>query len=275
MGEHEMDLVVDETTENVDAVSTEETTGEGVQNTEPSEEKVYTEAEFNRKLDEVLGKKVARKEQKIRKEYERKYGELETVLKAGTGREDIEEVTKEFRQYYEGKGVKIQSQTAKHSDRDTEVLAKADAEEIITAGLDEVIEEVDRLAKKGVANMTARERALFTNLAEYRTSAENGRELQKIGVTEDIYNSKEFKDFAKKFDSKTPITEIYGIYNKMQPRKEVETMGSMKTNSSEESVIKDFYTPEEAKRLTKADYDRNPGLLEAVTKSMSKWKKKK
>jgi hypothetical protein len=272
MGEHE-NLVVEEITENVDAVSTEEVTGEGEQN--PSEEKVYTESEFNQRLDELLGKKIARKEAKIRKEYEQKYGELETVLKAGTGKQDVSEVTKDFRQFYEGRGVKIPSAAPEYSNKDIEVLAHAEASEIIAAGLDEVIDETERLGRKGVSNMTAREKALFKSLAEYRKEAEAGRELAKIGVTEDVYASKEFKDFASKFDSRTPITEVYGIYAKTKPKKEVETMGSMKSSVSNDSTIKDFYTPEEAKAFKKADYDKNPGLLEAIEKSMRNWGKKK
>ena len=42
---------------------------ENVENTTEETPKTYTEAEFNAKLDEVLGKKIARKEAKIRKEY--------------------------------------------------------------------------------------------------------------------------------------------------------------------------------------------------------------
>ena len=86
--------------------------------------KTYTEAEFNAKLDEVLGKKIARKEAKIRKEYERKYGDLENVLKAGTGKDSVEEMTDTFTKFYESKGIKIQK-PSDYSTRDIEVLAKA------------------------------------------------------------------------------------------------------------------------------------------------------
>lgn len=275
MGEHEKDLVVEEITENVDAVPTEEITGEGDRVADPSTEKVYTEAELNQRVDELLGKKIARREAKIRKEYEQKYGEMETVLKAGTGLNDVSEVTKKFRQYYEGKGLQIPSAAPEFSTKDIETLANAEADDIIREGLDEVIEEVDRLAGKGVANMSAREKALFKNLAEYRKVAETNRELEKIGVTKDIYESKDFKEFASKFDSKTPVTEIYGIYEKMKPKKEVETMGSMKSTTSEETGVKDFYTYEESLKYTKEDYDKNPKLWNAMLKSMTQWGKRK
>jgi len=233
-------------------------------------EKTYTEAEFNAKLDEVLGKKIARKEAKIRKEYEKKYGELESVLKAGTGKEDVAEVTETFRQFYEGKGVHIPKEPS-YSARDIEALAKSDARGIIEAGLEDVIEEVDRLADMGLNNMTEREKAVFKELAEYRKNAEQSKELSKMGVTEDVYNSKEFKDFASKFGSHTPITEIYQIYNKMQPRKEVRTAGSMTNTNAPDTGVKDFYTRDEALQFTKKDFDENPALFKAVEKSMHKW----
>lgn len=253
-----------ENAENVE-VTTEQTTE---QVTQP--EKVYTEEDFNKKLDEVLGKKIARNTAKIRKEYEKKYGELENVLRAGTGKEDVGEMTNTFRQFYEGKGIQIPKEPT-YSARDIEALAKADASDIISAGLDDVIEEVDRLADIGLNNMTEREKAVFRQLAEYRQTAERGKELAKIGVTEDVYNSKEFKDFAGKFSANTSITEIYEIYNKMKPRKEVRTAGSMTSATQTDTGVKDFYTRDEALQFTKADFDKNPALFKAVEQSMHKW----
>jgi hypothetical protein len=259
-----MENIVLENTENV------ETTTEEIVEQVEEPAKVYTEAEFQQKLDEVLGKKVARKEAKIRKEYEKKYGNLETVLKAGTGKENVEDMTSTFREFYEKKGIQIPSEPT-YSSRDIEVLARAEADEIIKAGLEDVIEEVDRLADIGLGNMSAREKAMFKTLAEYRQTAERGKALSKIGVTEDVYNSKEFKDFAGKFSSNTPITEVYEIYNKMQPKKEVKTMGSMTNTTSKDTGVKDFYTREEALQFTKKDFDKNPALFKAVEKSMYKW----
>ncbi len=250
---------VTEVTENV-----ENTTEETVEQVQPA--KTYTEEEVN----QIVGKKLARNTAKIRKEYEKKYGELETVLKAGTGKEDVGEMTNTFRQFYEGKGIKIPNEPT-YSARDIEALAKADAGDIISAGLDDVIEEVDRLADIGLNNMTDREKAVFRELAEYRKTAERGRELAKLGVTEDVYNSKEFTDFAGKFSPSTSVTEIYEIYNKMKPRKEIRTAGSMTSATQTDTGVKDFYTRDEALQFTKQDFDKNPALFKAVEKSMQRW----
>lgn len=228
--------------------------------------KTYTEEEVN----QIVGKRLARNTAKIRKEFESKYGELESVLRAGTGKEDVTEMTDTFKKFYQSKGIEIPNKPT-YSERDIEVLAKAEAEDIINSGFDEVVEEVDRLANLGTSNMSAREKAVFKQLAEYRQNAERGNELAKIGVKEEVYSSKEFKEFSSKFGPNTSVTEIYEIYNKMQPKKEVHTMGSMKNNTSTDSTVKDFYTRDEALKFTKKDFDKNPELFKAVEKSMLKW----
>ncbi len=243
---------------------------ENVENTTEETAKTYTEAEFNAKLDEVLGKKLARREAKIRKEYDRKYGNLEEVLKAGTGKESVEEITDTFTEFYKGKGITI-PEKPHYTDKEIDVLAQHDAADIINAGYEDVVEEVDRLAELGVENMTAREKAYFKVLAEHRQNTERQNELARIGVTDEVYNSREFQDFAGKFNPKTPISEIYALYAKTQPKKEIKPMGSMKTQTADTNAVKDFYTHDEAIKFTKADFDKNPALYKAVQESMLKW----
>lgn len=246
---------------------------EGAENAEQTAEKAektYTEAEFNAKLDEVLGKKLARREQKIRKEYDRRYGDLEDVLKAGMGKEDMGEITEDLRKFYGGKGVKI-DRKPEYSTKDIETLARAEADDIIRAGFDEVVEETDRLAEIGVENLNAREKAVFKALAEHRHKTETERELSSIGVTEDVYNSEDFKEFKKMFAPETPIAKIYETYAKTQPRKEIKSPGSMKSTAQDDG-IKEYYSPEEAKRFTQAEINSNPALVEAIERSMRKWK---
>ncbi len=252
---------------------------EGTENVEPTTEEIGGAAEevkeapktfTQEEVNEIVGRRVARNEAKIRKEYDRKYGELESVLKAGTGKEDVSEVAADFRAYYEQKGVKIPTEPT-YSDRDMAVLAKAEAEDIIKSGMEDVVEETERLMRIGVENMTAREKAVFKALSEYRQTEERNQELMKLGVKEDVYNSKEFKDFSAKFNSNTPVTEIYEMYNKMQPKKEFRTMGSMTNTASDDTGVKDFYTRDEALKFTKKDFDNNPELFKAVEKSMLKW----
>ena len=247
-----------------------EQVAENVEQTTEETPKTYTEEQFNAKLDEVLGKKIARREAKIRKEYDRKYGRLEEVLKAGTGKQSVEEMTDTFAKFYEGKGITL-PQTPQYTDKDIEVLARADAADIISGGYEDVVEEVDRLTELGAANMTPREKAYFKVLAEHRQKVEHQNELARIGVTDDEYNSREFQEFAGKFNPKTPISEIYDLYSKNKPKKDIKPMGSMKNSTSEAGTVKEFYTRDEALKFTKADFDKNPALFKAVQESMLKW----
>ena len=229
--------------------------------------KMFTQDEMN----EIVGKAKARERAKIEKQYKRKYGDLEEVLKAGTGKEDVEEVTDTFRQFYEKKGIHVPKRPT-YSAADIEVLARAEADEIIRAGYDEVVEETERLSEIGYEHMTAREKAVFKTLAEHRQAAERGHALAKMGVSEDVYNSPAFLEFASKFSDSTPITDVYDIYTRTTPKKEYKTMGSMKNNAAADSGVKEFYTVEEARKFTKADFDKNPALFAAVERSAQEWK---
>ena len=241
---------------------------ENVEQTTEQTPKMFTQDEVN----EIVGKSKARTRAKIEKEYQRKYGELENVLKTGTGKESVEEIAETFKQHYEKKGIQF-SPKPTYSGKDIEVLATADANEIIGYGYDEVVEEVDRLANIGAEKMTDREKAMYKVLANYRHKTETERELSSIGITEDVYNSNEFREFASNFKPTTPIKDVYDIYRKTQPKKEYKTMGSMKNTYSGDDSVKDFYTPEEARKFSKADYDKNPALYAAVERSMTKWKR--
>jgi hypothetical protein len=252
-------LVTEQVAENV------ETTTEEIQ--QPAA-KTYTQEE----VDAIVGKKIARTKARIEKDYDRKYGDLMDTLRAGTGKESIEEVKDTFQKFYASKGIKM-PQKPSYSARDVETLGKADADEIIRNGYEDVVEEVERLTAIGADKMSAREKAAFKILAEHRQSAEKTNELKTLGIPEDVVNSKDFSDFAAKFNPGTPMKDVYDIYNRANPRKTFKTMGSMKNHETGDKGVKDFYTPEEARKFTKKDFDNNPALFKAVENSMLKWRK--
>lgn len=231
-------------------------------------EKIYTQAD----VDAIVGKSKAIAKAKIQKEMDRKYGDLIDTLKAGMGEEedDVGKITGKLRTFYEDQGVEMPQKSA-YTASDLEILAKAEADEYIRAGFEEVVEEVDRLADIGAANMTDREKAVFKVLAEHRAKTEKSNELAKIGVPADVYNSADFQNFAAKFNSNIPITEVYGYYTKNQPKQEFKTMGSMTNNTADNGGVKDYYSFEEASKFTKEDFDKNPELFKAVQASMLKW----
>ncbi len=234
---------------------------------QPQQTKMYTQEE----VDSIVGKSKARTRAKVQKEFEQQYGELAEVLKAGTGKEDMGEIASDLRKFYTDNGMQM-PQKSTYSDKDIQILAKADADEIIRAGDEEVDEELQRLMKKGHQNMTARDKAMFKTLAEHKQTADRVKALAGIGVSADVYGSKEFTDFAAKFAPNTPVTEIYDIYQKTQPKNEIQTMGSMKNTNTGEKGVKEYYTPEEAKQFTRDEIRKNPALRKAIEDSMLKWK---
>lgn len=246
-------LVMDEITEKV-----EETTEEIVDSTPTV--KTFTQDEVN----EIVRKAKARTEAKITKKFEREYGALTDVLKAGSGETSVEGMTNKFRNHYEERGIPMPKQPT-YSDRDAAILAKAEADEIIGEGYDEVVEEVDRLARIGVDKMNAREKALFKTLAEHRQAYERKNELTSIGAREDVINSSEYKEFRELFKSNTPEKVIYDNFMKTQPKHEIQTMGSVKSSANK---TKEFYTAEEISKLTEDDL-RNPEVWAKVRKSMT------
>ena len=268
--------VVVETTENVDVQATEELVDGAKATTEAEgvEEKLYTQADIDRlvneKVDELLPRKLERAKSKLQREYQERYGRTETVLNAGLGTTNIDDATKKLSDFYKSKGIAIPDEP-RYSEADLRVLANAEANEIINSSYEDLVEEVDRLADKGIDKMTAREKLVFTKLAEERQRQESVRDLAAIGVKPDALNDSDFVEFANKLNPSLSAKEKYEMYLKIKPKPKVETIGSMKGATSKDNGVKDFYTYEESLKFTKADFDKNPELYKAVEKSMLKW----
>ena len=268
--------VVLEGTENVVEQATEELVDGAKVTTEAegADEKLYTQADIDRlvneKVDELLPRKLERAKSKMQREYMEKYGRTETVLKAGLGVENIEQATDKLADFYKSKGISIPDHNT-YSEHDLDLLANAEANEIINSGYADLVEEVDRLAEKGIDRMTTREKLVFTKLAEERQRQESVKELAQIGVKAEALEDSEFKEFANKLNPDLSAKEKYELYLKIKPKPKVETIGSMKGATSKDNGVKDFYTYEESLKFTKADFDKNPELFKAVEKSMLKW----
>ena len=267
-------------TENVETQTTEENV-EGIELTdttdadesisdEPEKEevKMFTQED----VDKIVKKRLARQERDYQKELS-KYKNVESVLNAGLKTKSIEEAESTLREYYREQGVDLPEPTKPGlSDRELQILGQAEAEEILDLGLEEAEKEANRLATKGHQNWNAKEQAIFNKLASTLTYEKQKKELKTIGADTKILDSKEFKDFANQFNSNTDIKNIYNLYSKTSLPKEnknIEKMGSMKNNATEE--VKDFYTYEESLKFTRKDFEKNPALFKAIEQSMTKW----
>jgi len=232
---------------------------------EETTEEPIVETFTKEQVDEMIAKKLARKEAKMRKEYAEKYGRLETVVNAGLGTHDVGEATEKLTDFYSSRGINIPTEP-NYSERDLEVLANAEAQDIISGGYDDIVEEVERLADIGADNMTERDKKVFKRLAEERQRIEEERELASIGVSTDILKDEEFINFESKLNPSLSLKEKYEMYQETKPKKQNNIMGSMK--GSPENKIKDYYSPEEISKLTEEDLD-NPLIWDAVRKSMT------
>ena len=232
------------------------------QTTEQTPVKTYTQEE----VDAIVGKRVARTEAKIRKEYDRDYGGLMETLEAGTGKKGVKEVSDTLQKFYASKGVKM-PEKRNYSTKDIEVLANAEAQEYIAAGFEDVVDEAERLQKIGAGNRTDREEAVYKILGKHLQNTERNRQLSELGASEDVYTSREFQDFAKMFTTDTPMAKVYEMYKREHPSEKPKTMGSMRNPSPGEGV-KDHYSPEEISKLTAADL-RNDKVWAAVRRSMT------
>lgn len=274
--ENNEELVVN-STENVEEQATEELVdGNNAADTvetvieEPVEEKLYTESEFNKKLDELIPKKLAKQERKLKKDYEKKlkdYEYAEQVLNAGMGTKDINEAINNLKEFYEEKGISIPKYYEQPNQYDMEAGAEKEANSIIESGYDDIVEEVDRLASIGVDKMTPRDKIIFTKLAGERERIEQEKEITDSGISKEDINSEDFKDFSKYLNPSMSLKEKYDFYQKTKPKKEIESIGSMK--NVEPNVVKDYYSPEEIAKLTDEQLD-NPKIWEVVRRSMTK-----
>ena len=221
-------------------------------------------------LNEIVDKRVRRKLDKIERNYEKQladYKDTEAVLNAGLGTSDIKEANKRMREYYESEGIKMPERVnPTYSKHEIEVLAKDEANGFIEDGYDAMLNEANRLAQIGYANMNEREKIIFTSLSEKLTEEKDKKELLKLGAKEDLLTNSEFANFRKQFNSNVPMETIYALYKGNQPKPKVENPGSMKNAPVKE--VKDHYTDEEISRLTLEDLEK-PGVFEAVRKSMT------
>lgn len=257
-------------TENVEQTTEEIVEGTDVETSEEVAKEEPVQTFTMEQVNEMIAKKLARKENKIRREYENKYSRLETVLNTGLGTESVEEATEKLSGFYKQKGINIPD-VPKYSDKEIEVLANAEADDIISGGYDEIVEEVDRLANIGLENMSDRDKKVFSKLASERTRLEQEKDLASIGVSSEMVEDKAFKDFASKLNPNLSLKEKYEMYTQFNPKPKGKPIGSMKGNISKDNGVKDFYTYEESLQFTKEDLDRNPELFKALEKSMLRW----
>ena len=268
-------------TENVETETTEEMQEE-VNTEAPEAEVEETEAEetevktfTQEQLDAIIADRVrrerntsSRSEANIRREYEEKLADIENIIKAGFGTNNLDEGLTRITELCKNKGITIPERKSSYSQSDLEVLANHAANEIIADGYDAVDLELKKLANKGVDRMTSREKLIFDKLNTTKKVMDSEKELASIGVKPEILQSKEFKDFADKFTgSKFSMKEVYEMYAKeTKPKPKAKPIGSMINNNPKEE--KAFISEAEYDKMTEKEIEAN---MDLIRKSMQKW----
>lgn len=295
MEEDNKDVIVDDTSvdtanpteeveENEEIVGTLEDTSENDASEkekveEVEKEHLYTRKEMQKEIDRNVKGRLARVERDNAKKI-KEYEELVNTLRAGMGKKDgnVKDLNTDLRKFYKEQGIEIPEQSEHYSDAEETILGNHYAEELIEADDDDEINRVAmEIHQTPIEKRTARQKAIFNKLGEYMTHKNAISQLKKEGIDTSIVDDEDFKKFASKFGANISMKEIYGYYKTInQPEVKIEkkapaSMGSTKSINSE-NEIKEYYTPEEVKKLSSKDLD-NPALMKAVEKSMTKWKK--
>jgi len=229
---------------------------------------------FEEKVEERLIRDRRARESRAKEEL-RKYKYLEDIVKVGTGTNNLDEAIRETADFYKGNGLDIPEYSS-NSEEEERVLGQARANKFIDLGYEDMEEEANRLANIPRDQRTIREEEELFVLGTELTKRNNLKELKAKGYDTDILDTKDFKEFSKQFNDEVDIAKIYEMYQKVsgQAPKKPSSPGSAKNNNAG-TQIKEYYTPEEARRFTEEDYEKNPRLMEAVEKSMQQWGKYK
>ena len=274
---NETENVETETTEEIqeevetEITETEEETIEEESEVEEPAVKTFTQDQLNDIVAERLRREQnasKRNEANLRREYEDKLADIENIIKAGFGTNNLDDGLTRITELCKKKGIEIPERKSSYSQSDLEVLANHAADEIIADGYDAVDLELKKLANKGADKMTAREKLIFTKLNNTKKVLDSEKELASIGVKKEILQSKEFKDFADKFTgSKFSIKEVYEMYAKdNKPKPKAKPIGSMINNNPKQE--KTFISEAEYDKMSDKEIEEN---MDLIRKSMRSW----
>lgn len=255
------------------------------ENNQVEETKTYSEAdveeikanlkkEYEDNSQKIFDRRWAREKEKLEKE-NAPLLQMENVLKTQLGATSRDELINKLSDFY---NVEIPKSSNKLTERQERVLAEDEAAQLQELGVDEMMNEANRIASIPSEQRSLRDKIVFDRLVADITEQKNKKELNEKGYDLAILEDEKFKEFKEKLNYTTPITEAVDLYNLMTKGKTVETKqpekpasaGSVKSNVTQ-AQLKDFYTYEEAMRFTKADFDKNPELYKRVQNSMPKW----
>lgn len=214
---------------------------------------------FEEKVEERLIRDRASRERKQNKEMA-KYKQLESVIKAGLGVDNLDDVISRTSNFYKEQGINIPEYKDSFSERDEKILAKADAQEIIELGRNEMENEANRIASIPADKRTTREKTVFDTLCKELINMKDIDDLKAKGYKTEILSTKEFNDFRNRFNVNTPISDIYEMYSKLNV-KPVEKPASAGSAKNEVGKVTETFSAERINNMTPQElikYWNNP-----------------
>lgn len=269
---NEVELI--EVSDELELENSNEVENDGAQSnddTNDSNEEEETQAQMftQDEVDKMIASRVNRLEREYQKKFKENEGLINT-LKAGLGKDNVNEIESDLRSFYSEQGIKIPEQP-KYDEYEEKILAKAYSDEVIQAGESEMEKVANQIASKPYEQRSIREIETLNILGKELMERKEVSELKSKGIDTSILNEQKFKDFRSKLNPKINVSEAIDLYNKVQSKeiKRPANPGSA-TSVHTESKYKDFYTSEEVDNLSKKDLD-NPQIFNAVINSMNKW----
>lgn len=239
-----------------------ETPKEEVKVEEP-QGKFYTDDEFNRKVNEIADRRVARQLRKMTRELD-KYKDTENVLKSQLGGENIEEINNNLRKLYADSGVDLPERYVSEDKGYIEYLAERDSKDIIAEGYDVIKQEAGKYASVGYDNLGEKDKIIFNNLIDELNKEDDKKALRSLNIDTSILEDKKFIEYREQFNSSVPVTKIYDMFSGIKEENEIKTPGDLTNNSVLE---KDFFTDEEIEKMTDEELEAN---WEKVRKSQTR-----
>lgn len=265
----EADYEVEDTEEVADS-ETDSGAEQTVEESEDSSDSFDYEADKQNAINKVTARYKRKLEQRDA-EIDPLLHTLRQIIDDDEGELSIEEINNRFRGIYEENGQTLAPYVRKESRHDAQILAEAEAKEIIDSGNDAMIEEYDRLKDK---HRTYREDVVFNKLQAELTIKGAEIELEKNGKDSSVLREQNFIDFASRYRESESLLDIYDDYMKLNGRSKAKEQkrpaGTMKSNKKTDR-IKKRYTSEEADRFTLDELLKNPDLLEAIDNSVDDW----
>lgn len=231
----------EEELEEVNIDTSEDIENKETQENDNKEEVRYTQEEVNKMIKNRLDRYKSKEKENLRK-----YEYLESIVKTGTGTDNLDDAIKETVDFYKGNGLEIPEYSA-YSEDDERILGQARANELIKSGYEDMEAEANRLADIPKDQRTVREQEELYILGTELTKRDNIEKMKAKGYDINILETQEFKDFSNQFNDNIDISKVYEMYKKLT---DTSTKPASAGSARSEKQPKETFSPQRINDMT-------------------------